>query len=296
MPFGFLFSGQGSQEVGMGAELCERSPAAREVFDLACEVVGYDIRKICFEGPAEELNTTRVSQPAIMAVSLAHLRASEGLPPHSDVVAAGLSLGEYTALAAAGAVSEKDALDLVRTRGELMQEACDRNPGGMLSIIGLAKSKVEEIVHEASSRGVVGISNVNSPTQIAVGGTGPALERVDELAQKAGAQKVVKLNVAGAFHTALMAGARDKLKEKILRTPFRKPRFPIISNVSADYTADPMEIRENLVNQLTSPVLWSDSMLLMINDGVHKFFEFGPGNVLTGLLRRIDKSVECRKP
>ncbi len=294
MPAGYLFAGQGSQHVGMGEDLYGKSAAAREVLDLAGEVMGFDLKALCFKGPEEELAATRISQPAIMAVGLAHFRSVQGLG--ADAVAAGLSLGEYTALAAAGALSDRDALELVKTRGELMQKSCDENPGGMVSIIGLERSRVDDVVREASSRGVIGVSNVNSPTQIAVGGSNEALEYATGLATAAGAQKVVRLNVAGAFHTALMEGARDRLKERIVSTRIVKPRFPVVSNVTANYTVDPMEIRENLVNQLTSPVLWSDSMILMISDGVRKFYEFGPGNVLAGLLRRIDRSVECRKP
>jgi [acyl-carrier-protein] S-malonyltransferase len=296
MRYGFLFAGQGAQAVGMGRELYEKSEAAREVLDLACEVVGYDLRHVCFEGPEEELNTTRVSQPAILAVSLAELRSLPSTPSDENVVAAGLSLGEYSALAAAGALSDRDAIDLVRTRGELMQKACDENPGGMVSIIGLERPAVEDLVRQAREHGVAGICNINSPNQIAVGGAIRAVERAEALAQEAGAKKVVRLRVAGAFHTALMASARDRLEEKINDTEIVEPRFPVVSNVTANYTVEPMEIRKNLINQLTSPVLWSDSMILMIHDGIRNFCEFGPGNVLRGLMRRIDRSVGFGEP
>jgi len=296
MATGYLFAGQGAQAVGMGKDLYEKSTAARDVFDMACEVVGYDLKALCFEGPEDDLNTTRVSQPAILAASLAQYRTLEEHPEVSELFGAGLSLGEYSALAAAGAIADRDAVDLVKTRGELMQKACDENPGGMASVIGLDRNKVEEIVRQAGERGVVGICNINSPGQIAIGGAEEPLAYASELAGKAGAKRVIQLKVAGAFHTELMASARDALREKIESTTISKPAYPIVSNVSANYTVDPMEIRANLVNQLTSPVLWADSMALLVNDGVKRCFEFGPGNVLAGLMRRIDRSVACTKP
>jgi len=294
--FGFLFAGQGAQTVGMGRDMYEKSPAARDIFHLAGEVTGYDIKTLCFEGPVEELNSTRVSQPAILTASLAQLRAMTAPPEEGDIVAAGLSLGEYTALVAAGVLSDRDALDLVKTRGELMQKACDENPGGMISIIGLEWPQVEEIVRTASQKGAVSISNINAPMQINVGGSLEALDEAEILADKAGARKVVRLRVAGAFHTQHMASAREALQEKIEATTFETPRFPVVSNVTANYTVDPMEMKANLVEQLTSTVLWSDSMILMINDSVKSFYEFGPGNVLTGLMRRIDRAASCGKP
>ena len=297
MKAAFLFPGQGAQYVGMGLELVQESPAARAVFERADDILGMRISRICFEGPESDLQRTDISQPAILVHSLATLaffqqRLGDEFP--GCQAAAGLSLGEYAALSAAGTLEFEHALRLVRRRGELMQRACEMYPSGMASIIGLDRDMVEALCTEASEKGVISVCNLNAPGQVAVGGELPALHVAMEIAKQRGASRVIPLKVAGGFHTRLMKPAEEALAEEIRNTPFQKPRFPIVANMSARYVEDPEEIRKSLIRQLTSPVLWVDSMQLLIQDGFSKFFEIGPGNVLIGLMRRIDRSVECR--
>ena len=292
----FLFPGQGAQYVGMGTEVVRESPAARAVFERADDILGYRFSRICFEGPEDLLQRTDVSQPAILVTSLATLayfqqRLGDDFP--TCFAAAGLSLGEYSALAAAGALEFEHALRLVSRRGELMQKACEMYPSGMASIIGLDREVVENLCQEASEKGVISVCNLNAPGQVAVGGEMPALHVAMEIAKRAGARRVIPLKVAGGFHTRLMKPAEEELAEEIRCTPFRKPRFPIVANLSAEYVEDPEEIRISLIKQLTSPVLWADSMKRLLSDGVSRFFEIGPGNVLSGLMRRIDRNAEC---
>ncbi len=293
----FLFPGQGTQYVGMGADIVRESPTARAVFEKADDILGYRFSKVCFEGPEDVLQRTDVSQPAILITSIATLtyfqqRLGDEFP--ACHAAAGLSLGEYSALAAAGAIDFEHALRLVKRRGELMQKACEMQPSGMASIIGLDRDAVEDLCSEASDKGVVSVCNLNAPGQIAVGGEIPALHVAMEIAKQRGAKRVVPLKVAGGFHTRLMKPAEEELAEEIRCTPFRRPTYPVVANMSANYVEDPGEIRNCLIRQLTSPVLWVDSMRLLLDDGVSTFFEVGPGNVCSGLMRRIDRSAECR--
>lgn len=287
----YIFPGQASQYVGMGKDLYEAEPLARTFFDRADAALPFDLKRICFEGPAEELTQTRVTQPAIFvhSVIVAQLLSPRGIDIHA---AAGHSLGEYSALVATGALQFDDALSLVALRGELMQNAGDERPGTMAAIIGLAPEKVEEICDSASDgETVVVAANLNAPGQIAISGDVEAVKRAMELAKEAGAKRALPLNVSGAFHSPLMAPAAETLAAKLEQTPIRPPSVPIYLNVTAKSTTDPDEIRKRLIDQLTHPVRWIQSIQGIVNEGVERFLEVGPGNVLKGLVRRIAKEV-----
>lgn len=293
----FLFPGQGAQTVGMGRRLYEAVPAARALYDRAGDVLGYDLAKLCFEGPAEELDSTVVSQPAIFVTSLAALESLRADAP--DVVlsceaAAGLSLGEYTALVFADVLSFEDGLWLVQKRGEAMQDAADATPGGMVSILGLERSEVDRLCREARGNEVLQIANLLCPGNIVVSGTTSACERAAELAPGFGAMKAIPLAVAGAFHTAIMKPADARLAEALTKISLRPPRIPVVSNVDARTHDDPEEIRQLLIRQVVEPVLWEDSMRYLIAEGFDGFYEVGPGKVLRGLMRRIDRGVSCQ--
>jgi [acyl-carrier-protein] S-malonyltransferase len=292
----FLFPGQGAQSVGMAQALCESLPAARELFDRAAGVLGYDLASLCFNGPAEELDSTVRSQPALFVSSLAALESLRTQTP--DVVlsceaTAGLSLGEYTALVFAGVMEFEDGLRLVQTRGAAMQQAADATPSGMVSILGLDKAKVEALCAEARENDVLEIANLLCPGNIAVSGENAACERAAELAPKLGAMKAVPLAVAGAFHTKIMQSAVAKLAQALADVPMKKPEIPVISNVDAQPHDDPEEIRDLLVRQVVSPVRWEDSMRYLLAGGYNQFYEIGPGRVLRGLLKRIDRAANC---
>ncbi|MCE9584735.1 MAG: ACP S-malonyltransferase [Planctomycetes bacterium] len=283
-----LFPGQGAQAVGMGKDLFEKSAAARRVFEEANAILGIDLAKICFEGPEESLNRTDTCQPAILVHSIAALRALEekGLPLVADV-AAGLSLGEYTAHVFAGSISFADAVRLVRRRGEAMQAACEAKPSTMATVLGLDLEKLRVAVAEAASRGVIVVANILGPGQAAISGETVAVEAAGEAAKKLGAKRVVMLKVAGAFHSPLMAPAVEALKAALAKTEIRVPRIPVVSNVTAAPVSDPAAIRELLGRQVGEPVLWEDSMRRIGADGVKRFVEVGPGRVLSGLARKI---------
>lgn len=293
----FLFAGQGAQTVGMGSKMYETHPAVRELYDRAKEILGYDIARLCLEGPAEELDSTVHSQPAIFLTSIASLEVVKeqyGGDFLSCEAACGLSLGEYSALVFAGAIDFEDGLRLVQKRGEAMQQASDASPSGMVSVLGLEKSQVEDLCEKARGEGILQIANLLCPGNIVVSGSNEACERIAELAGPAGAMKAVPLAVAGAFHTPLMRPAVEKLKLALDAVEIRRPKIPVFSNVDAKPHTDPGEIREILLKQILQPVLWEDCMKALLAGGVDQFYEIGPGRVLRGLLRRIDRKVSCQ--
>ncbi len=292
---GFLFPGQGAQHVGMGKSVVEKVPAAKALFEQANDVLGYDLAKLCFQGPAAELDSTVVSQPAIFVTSLAALEMLRAELPdvaNAAEVAAGLSLGEYTALVFAGAMSFEDGLKVVQKRGEAMQAAADATPSGMVSILLLDREQVEKVVDDASVAGELHVANYLCPGNIVVSGANAACEKAAELAGEAGG-RAVPLAVAGAFHTNIMKPADDQLAEALAATTVEKPTIPVYSNVDAATHDDPAEIRSLLVRQVVSPVLWEDSLNAMLAAGVDEFYEIGPGKVLKGLLKRVNRKISC---
>jgi len=293
-PFVLQFPGQGSQKVGMGKALCAASPEAEEALARADEVLGLPISRLCLSGPAEALNDTANTQPAILAVSIAALRALKERLEGRPVFVAGHSLGEFSALVAAEAISYDDALLLVRERGRLMKEAGERNPGGMAAVIGLDQATVEEACAQArrSTGGYVGIANDNCPGQVVISGDVETLEAGMEAARALGARRVIRLAVSIAAHSPLMAEAAALFRQALENIPLRRPTVPLVTNRTARPLDAPQEIREALTGQLTSPVRWAESVEWMIRQGVRRFIEVGPGEVLTNMLRRIDRTVE----
>jgi len=298
MKIAFLFPGQGAQSIGMGKDVFESVPPAQEIFDQANDILDFDLQTVCFTGPAEQLNTTAVSQPAIFTVSAALLEAMRANPSTSQLTptaCAGLSLGEYTALYAAGALDFADALRLVQKRGQAMQAAADASDGSMVSLIGLAQDDVEKLCLEAAQGDALQPANFNCPGQIVVSGSTGACERVQELAPKHGAIKAIRLEVAGAFHTNMMASAGRSLGAALENTVLRDPSpVQIMSNVTADYYPDVESIRGGLVKQLTSAILWQGCMERLLSEGIEAFYEIGPGRVLTGLMRRISRKTRVK--
>jgi [acyl-carrier-protein] S-malonyltransferase len=291
MKTAFLFPGQGAQVAGMGREIAQKFDAAARIFEKANTIAGFDLSRICFEGPAEKLNTTTVSQPAIFATSAALLEVVKTKGLKADVTA-GLSLGEYTALYAAGVISFEDALVLVQKRGQAMQAAADATEGAMVSIIGLDKGKVGQLCAEAGEGEVLAAVNFNCPGQIVISGSKTACERAEKLAGEYGAIKAMRLEVAGAFHTEMMASAANTLKEALRKCRISEPGdIKTIANIDAEYYKSAEKIAEGLIKQLTCPVLWQKCMEKLIADGVEDFYEIGPGKVLTGLMRRIDRKI-----
>jgi [acyl-carrier-protein] S-malonyltransferase len=281
----------------MGRRLFESLPAARQLYERAAEVLGYDLAKLCFEGPAEELDSTVYSQPAIFVTSLAALESLRADMP--DVVlsceaTAGLSLGEYTALVFAGVIDFEDGVKLVQRRGAAMQEAADATPSGMVSVLGLERVEIESLCEKAREGETLKIANLLCPGNIVISGSLAACERAAEMAQRHGAMKAVPLAVAGAFHTEIMRPADQRCAEALAEVPMHKPRIPVISNVDALPHDDPEEIRAILVRQILQPVRWEDSVRYLIQQGFDQFYEVGPGRVLRGLLRRIDRNVSCQ--
>ena len=296
---GLLFPGQGAQTPGMCKSVIEEFPAAREVLQRADEALDIPLETICMEGPEERLKRTDVSQPAILAISMAVLEAvrAEGadLSDATVVGAAGLSLGEYTALTAAGSMELEEAVRLVSRRGSYMQEACDQNPGTMYSIIGLDAEDVEKACEQARETTEKGVwpANYNCPGQIVISGDVDAAAEAAELCQERGARRAIQLKVAGAFHSEFMEPAAEKLYAELKRTDFTAPTYPVVSNVTAQPGEGPEEIRELLRRQLTSPVRWQEGMEWFLEHDVNQFYEIGPGRVLRGLLRRIDRDADC---
>lgn len=292
----FLFPGQGAQYVGMAKSLVETLPAARGLFDQAKGILGYDLLDLCLNGPEARLNATDVSQPAIFVASLAaleQLKATEPQTVQECQAAAGLSLGEYTALCFAGVMSFEDGLRLVQRRGQAMQAAAEATPSGMMSILGLEQDKIVELCTQASGAGQIQIANLLGPGNIVVSGTRAALDTIEPLAAAGGAMKTIRLTVAGAFHTSIMKPADQALAESLATMKLQPARLPVWSNVDAAPHTDPGEIRDLLVRQVLSPVRWEETMRGLLGTGVDKFYEIGPGRVLTGLLKRINRKTEC---
>ena len=288
-----LFPGQGAQQAGMGKDLYDSVPAAREVYERANATAGIDIARLCFQGPQADLDDTAVCQAAVLVTSIAALEAlrAGGGAAEADMTA-GLSLGEYTALVYAGAIEFEDAVRLVRQRGIFMKEAGEINPGGMVSVIGLSRDVVIEVVAACQGDGVLVAANFNSPVQIVLSGAVEAVDRAAQAATERGARRAIRLPVSGAFHSPLMEPAREKLAAELAGTEIRTPRVPLVSNVSARYVTTVEQVREVLSKQLTCPVLWEDSMRFMIAEGMTEALEVGPGRVLRGLLAKTDRGVD----
>ncbi len=289
-----VFPGQGAQQVGMGMELAEAFPVCRKRLDEADAALGFALSDIIANGPEEELTRTDVSQPAILVVSwMAYEALADCIKrkPHFDACA-GLSLGEYTALVAAGVLGFADAVRLVRLRGQAMQAAADAAPGGMVALIGCEVEQAEELCAAAREDGVLNVANLNSPGQVVASGGTDACERLVVVGKEAGLLKVVPLPVAGAFHSPLMAPAADRLRTAITNTEFKEPEVPVYHNVTATCKAAPDEIRELLVRQLTEPVRWAASVGNMLAAGIDQYWELGPGRSLSGMIRRISRDIE----
>jgi [acyl-carrier-protein] S-malonyltransferase len=287
-----LFPGQGSQHVGMGAELAEAYTGARAVFERADETLGWSLSRLCWEGPEEELIQTQNAQPAILVHSYAVWSVMEERLGDRVRFTAGHSLGEFSAYAAAGALGFEDAVRLVRRRGELMAESRE---GAMSALIGLADIVVGELCRDVPSQvGTVVPANYNAPGQVVISGDIDAVTRVEELARERGARMVRRLQVSGAFHSPLMSSAEEGLRGELERVDFGQPRFPVISNVTAEPVTDSASARQTLVSQLTAPVRWTQSIRYMADHDIGEFIEMGPGRVLTGLLRRIDAGLGGR--
>lgn len=292
-----LFPGQGAQYAEMGKDFYEQYKEAREVFNKANEVLGFDLSALCFHGKQEELNKTSICQPAILVTSIAIL---EVLKKYSSIqmdtclAACGLSLGEYTAHVAAGSLTFTDGVRLVYKRGLFMQEACNASPGGMVSVIGLEDEKVEQICNEMKSLGIICAANYNSPGQVVISGEKTLLEKASILAKERGARMVVPLKVDGAFHSDLMIPASSKLSRELELTPISKPKIPVVANIHAQYVREPEEIKISLAKQLNSPVRWHQSVSMMIRDGFNQFYEIGPGRALSGIMKRIDSAQEIK--
>ncbi|HQJ48281.1 MAG TPA: ACP S-malonyltransferase [Verrucomicrobiota bacterium] len=284
-----LFAGQGAQVVGMGRDWARELPTARSWFDRANAALGYDLAALCFDGPEAELTRTENAQPGIFLVSWVALQLlRERVPGLSFQAAAGLSLGEFTALTAAGALGFEDGLNLVRQRGRFMQEACAATRGGMAAIIGLDETPTREVCAQAG----VTLANLNCPGQLVISGPAEHIARACELARARGARRALPLPVAGAYHSPLMAGAQPKLQAELERVTLRPPAVPVIANVTARPHDGPETLRARLVEQVTSPVRWEESMRYLIEQGFTRFLELGPGTALTGFMKRIAKTAQ----
>jgi [acyl-carrier-protein] S-malonyltransferase len=284
-----LFAGQGAQVVGMGKDLAEKFPSARAWFDHANAALGYDLTGICFNGPEADLTKTENAQPGIFLVSwVAFQLLKEQVPNLKFEATAGLSLGEFTALTAAGAMNFEDGLRVVRQRGRFMQEACEVTKGGMAAIIGLDEAPTREVCAEA---GVV-LANLNCPGQLVISGEAEKIAKACELAKAKGAKRALPLTVAGAYHSPLMASAQRKLGAELAKMNLVSPTVPVISNVTAEAHGDVTEISVRLVEQVTSSVLWENSMRALLAQDFTRFIELGPGTALSGFMKRIDKTAQ----
>ncbi len=285
----YIFPGQGAQYVGMGEELYRNCASAREVFERANSILSFNLSGMIFKGPLAELTKTANCQLAIFTVSLASLRAwGEVQPPVTVKFTAGLSLGEYTALVAAGALSFEDGLKLVQKRAQYMQEASLQHPGGMLCLLGLPLTTVEDICAQTKAE----VANLNCPGQIVISGELSGLEKAKQLAENLGAKKVVPLKVGGAFHSSLMAEAKQRLTRALEEVQIHPVKMPVVSNVTAKEESEPEEIKDNLARQIAGRIRWEDSINFISSCGIRRFIEIGPGKVLKGLLRKIDSGLQ----
>jgi [acyl-carrier-protein] S-malonyltransferase len=288
----FIFPGQGSQTVGMGKELFDKCPIARQTFEEADDALGYKLSQVCFEGPAEQLRLTEITQPAILTISIAALRVLEGCVPRPSFVA-GHSLGEYSAHVASGTMTFADAVRTVRNRGKYMQEAVPVGVGAMAAILGMELEKVAAVCQDAAQGEVCAPANINSPEQIVISGNTAAVERGTKLADQRGAKRAKILPVSAPFHCALMQPAQDRLEADLNNLQMSEPVYPVVCNVEASLVSDELRARETLVAQVTGAVKWEQSMRLLIESGAETFVEIGPGKVLCGLMRQIDRSKTC---
>ncbi len=287
-----LFPGQGSQTVGMGKDLFDNYPLARQTFEEADDALGYKLSQVCFEGPEDQLRLTEITQPAILTVSVAALRVLEMRAPKPCYVA-GHSLGEYSAHVAAGTINFGDALRTVRNRGKYMQEAVPVGVGAMAAILGMDLEKVAAVCADAAQGEVCSPANINSAEQVVISGNTAAVERAAKLADERGAKRAKLLPVSAPFHCSLMKPAQDRLESDLNKLKMQKPYYPVVCNVEADLITDALRARDTLVKQVTGSVKWDQSMRLLIGQGVQTFVEIGPGKVLCGLMRQIDRSKTC---
>jgi [acyl-carrier-protein] S-malonyltransferase len=287
-----LFPGQGSQAIGMGKDLAEKYPVARQTFEEADDALGYNLSSLCFEGPEDQLRLTEITQPAILTVSIAALRVLETRMPKPSYVA-GHSLGEYSAHVAAGTFSFAEAVRTVRNRGKYMQEAVPVGVGAMAAILGMEPAKVTAVCHDAAQGEVCEAANINSPEQIVISGNMAAVERAAKLADERGAKRAKLLPVSAPFHCSLMKPAQDRLEGDLNKLKMQKPVYPVACNVDANLVTDDLRARETLLRQVTGSVKWDPCMHLLIAHGVRTFVEVGPGKVLCGLMRQIDRSKTC---
>ncbi len=290
----FLFPGQGAQYLGMGAALCDKFPPAFQRFQQASQILGYDLLEICKNGPVDQLNSTAFSQPAIYVSSLAALDLLNSEDPQASQtckITAGLSLGEYTALTFAGAISFVDGVALVKERGEAMQAASEKSPSGMLSVIGAEKEQIAQICEDAGKVGLIKMANFLCPGNIVVSGDDQACLMFEKIASEKGI-RTIKLAVAGAFHTSLMEPALDRLAKILGTTSIASTNVPVLANVDALEHSDPVSIKNKLARQVVEPVLWENCIRKILDSGVEKLYEVGPGRVLAGLAKRINRKIE----